>query len=383
VTDGPQPDKQRRMKIVFHDDSGLDYTPQTPFDRPLGGAETTAAYLSAALAARGHEVALINRASELGRVRGVELLGWQAARQSVINRYDVMISLTRPLGAEFRRNGVRIPMISWQHQAATTQRTRPFAEADEKRAWNAMVFVSEHQRANFARLHGLDGHVLRNAASPAAITQALPDQGFLERGDDPVLIYASGPGHGLDLLLLTFPLIRERLPGVRLRICSDQGIYQQTGEDDPYTAYYALARALPGVEFTGAVSQSKLSGHYAAADILAYPTNFIETSCIVAIEAAACGCLFVGTDLGALPETLAGFGVHMPYQNNRPLLTRGYADLLVEAVQAARADPGAYHRLRAAQVAHFRATHTWEQRAAEWEAWLEQGLAKGFGVRGG
>lgn len=95
------------MKIVFHDDSPLDYSPQTPFDRPLGGAETTAAYLSAALAARGHEVALINRAPAGAPVRGVEMLGPHAARQSIINRYDVMISLTRPLGAEFRKNGVR------------------------------------------------------------------------------------------------------------------------------------------------------------------------------------------------------------------------------------------------------------------------------------
>jgi glycosyltransferase involved in cell wall biosynthesis len=369
------------MRIVFHDDSGLDYTPQTPLDQPLGGAETTVAYLSAALAARGHDVALINKSSELGRVRGVDVLGPQAARQSIINRYDVLVSLTRPLGAEFRRNGVRIPMISWQHQAATTVRAQPFANPEEQQAWSGVVFVSEHQRRNFAERQGLDGHVIRNAASPAVLGAPISSSCFLDRNEDPVLIYASGPGHGLDLLLISFPLIREQLPGVRLRICSDEGIYQKRGRDDPYSAYYALARALPGVEFLGAVSQSELGSCYTEADILAYPTNFIETSCIVAIEAAACGCRFVGTDLGALPETLMGFGDFLPYQNSRPDLTRDFAALMTQMVSRARADPAAYKTQRAEQVARFRSTHTWDGRAVEWESWLQACLRSGFPKR--
>jgi glycosyltransferase involved in cell wall biosynthesis len=198
----------------------------------------------------------------------------------------------------------------------------------------------------------------------------LAPQSFAERGSEPVLIYASAPGRGLDLLLLSFPAMREALPGVTLRICSDQGIYQAAGADDPYNAYYAVARALDGVEFIGSLSQASLGAAFAAADILAYPTNFIETSCIVAMEAAVAGCLVMGTDIGALSETMNGYGVFTPFLSERATVVRDFSKLLIATVAAAKADPTAFGARRAEQAAWFRETHTWEKRAQEWEAYL-------------
>ena len=253
-----------------------------------------------------------------------------------------------------------------------------FAAPDEQAAWSDFVFVSDRQRQSFRTRFGIDGAVLRNAASPGVLDTPLSPACFLDRGEDPVLIYASGPTHGLDLLLIAFASIRERLPGARLLICADNRLYQKNGASDPSATLYALARALPGVELVGSLSQTALGAQFARADILAYPTNFVETSCIAAIEAASAGCLFAGTDYGALRETLAGFGVFIPISGARRQLEQAFADLVITTVEDARANPETFKRRRLEQAAMFRATHSWERRAAEWEAWLEQRLGAKF-----
>lgn len=364
------------MRILFHDDGHLNYTPQTPYVRPLGGTETAVSYLSAALAARGHEVALINKSTERGRVRGVEMLGAQAARQSIINTYDVIVSVTYPNGASLRESGVKIPTVLWQHKTANASTMTAFADPRERSAWSSFVFVSNHQREAFRSQIGMNGEVLKNAASPAVLATPVTETTFVDRGEDPILLYASAPGRGLDLLLMSFSLVKEHLPGLRLRLCTDQGLYQRDSEDDEYVAFYALARAIGGVEFIGALSQVSLASAYAQADILAYPTNFTETSSIVAIEAACAGCMLVMTDLGALPETAMGFGALLPFINSRPKIAKQFAGLLLKQIELVRRDPDRFRQHRLAQVEAFRATHSWPNRAAEWEQSLVRLLSR-------
>lgn len=358
------------MRIAFFDNGPLHYTPATPYEQPLGGTESAAAYLSAAMAGRGHRVALINRTVSVAPVHGVEIPGPGSVNRPFLSGFDVVVALSRSTGRQLRQRGFTGKLVCWQHRSAQFGGIESLAAPDERSAWDGLVFVSDQQRREFAKRFGLDGTVIRNAASPGALAGAVSPETFVQRGADPVLIYASAPGRGLDLLLLSFPAIREALPGATLRICSDQGIYQGAGEDDPYSAYYAVARALAGVEFVGSLSQSSLGAAFAAADILAYPTNFIETSCIVAMEAAVCGCLVMGTDLGALTETMAGYGVFTPFLAERAAVVGAFARLMVETVQDARAEPDAYRQRRAEQAAYFRATHTWEKRAEEWETYL-------------
>jgi glycosyltransferase involved in cell wall biosynthesis len=358
------------LRIAFFDNGPLSYTPITPHQEPLGGTESAASYLSAALVQRGHEVVLINRTTARDPILGVEVPGPSAVNKAFLNGCDAVIPLSRSTGRQLRQRGYDGRLVCWQHRSSTFGGIESLAAPDERSAWDGFVFVSDRQRQDFKERFDLDGVVIRNAASPGALAGGLAPQSFAERGSEPVLIYASAPGRGLDLLLLSFPAMREALPGVTLRICSDQGIYQAAGADDPYNAYYAVARALDGVEFIGSLSQASLGAAFAAADILAYPTNFIETSCIVAMEAAVAGCLVMGTDIGALSETMNGYGVFTPFLSERATVVRDFSKLLIATVAAAKADPTAFGARRAEQAAWFRETHTWEKRAQEWEAYL-------------
>lgn len=364
------------MKIAFLDDRRLDYTPDTPLTKPLGGTQSAAVYLAQALARRGHSVTLINETSSPGEYGGVHLPGRNAARKKTLNEFDAVIVLTDTLGAMFRQGGVTAPLVCWQHMSHIAAEVAQFKTEAERTAWTGVVYVSDHQRDMFEKKFGLNGQVIRNAASPASLAIPLGPDCFLDRNEDPTLIYASAPGRGLDMALMAFAVVREHLPKARLRVCSGMGIYQMAPQDDPYFALYALARAVPGVDLIGTVGQAELAREFSRADILAFPTNFLETSCIVAMEAAVAGCLYVGNDYGPLRETMAGYGLFMPSIDSRPATAGGVGKLIVDAVRQARADPAPFKARRVQQAQWFSQTHTWDQRAQAWESYLTGLLEK-------
>lgn len=358
------------MKIAFLDSTAQKYNAETPYGSALGGTQSAACYLAASLAARGHEVSLVGASREVGRWRGVESPGAAGATREALNRHDVLVVLTHPMGRKLAA-GASPPRVLWQHNDVGAQTLKPLADPAERAAWDGVAFVSDYQRRRFVSQYGLDGKVLRNAVSPSVLAQAPLSQTFLDRGDGPELVYASAPGRGLDLLLIAFPSIRAAIPNARLRIFSDFGLYQQHGEKDHYRAFYELARALDGVEHVGSVSQAKLAEGLRRADILAYPTNFVETSCIVLMDAGASGALPVVSDFGALPETAAGFGVLAALKTMRSEFIGAFAEATVEAIRRATADPAAFARRREQQIEAFRRGNSWDDRAAEWESWLE------------
>ena len=62
------------MRLCFIDLMPWDYDADTPYERPLGGMQSAACHLAAALAAAGHEVALATHTTRPARRRGVDCL---------------------------------------------------------------------------------------------------------------------------------------------------------------------------------------------------------------------------------------------------------------------------------------------------------------------
>jgi glycosyltransferase involved in cell wall biosynthesis len=364
------------MKIAFFDPIGWDYTPLTPFERPLGGSQSAAVYLARELAARGHAVTLFNGTSRPGVYLGVDCPGLAGGVTSDrLNGFDAVAVQNSASGQRLRAAGVTAPLVLWSQHAADQPAVQPLGHAEERGAWDAFFLVSQWQAESYAATFGIPTEriaILRNAAAPAFRTLERGSQPFFRTGAPPVLAYTSTPFRGLAILLTAFPAIRAAVPGCRLRVYSSMGVYQVPEASDDYRVLYELARALPGSEYLGSLAQTALAEALAEADILAYPNVFAETSCISVMEAMAAGCLVVSSKLGALPETTAGFGFLMDPSNELVRMARDFATLLVAVIHRAREEPDQFEDRLRRQRSHARAAYDWATRAEEWEQALQR-----------
>ena len=347
------------MRIAFIDAINWDYTPLTPFERPLGGSQSAAVYLSRELSARGHAVTLFNNTSNPGVHAGIEcpgMIGGITADR--LNRFDVVVVLNSATGQHFRAAGVSVPLVLWSQHAPDQAAVKALAGPEERVAWDGFFLVSQWQADAYPAAFGIPPEritVLRNAVAPVFQTLERRNPPFFRTGAPPVLAYTSTPFRGLVILLTAFPAIRAAVPGSRLRVYSSMGVYQVPDASDNYRILYDLARVLPGSEYPGSLPQTTLAQALAETDILAYPNVFPETSCIAAMEAMAAGCLVVSSNLGALPETTAGFGILMDVSSDWVGMAREFANLVVAVVHKARETPDQFEDGIRRQQAHARA----------------------------
>lgn len=368
------------MTVVFVDFIDWDYDPETPLYRPLGGTQSAVCYLASALAARGERVGLVNRYGREQTVDGVAclpmtltesgfevgpwgraLLGAPGARVVVCG--FPLAQVVRPhLGAGAR-------LFLWTQHAADQPVMRPLVDPSVRDAWDGFLFVSEWQRRGYEAELGIPrdrARILHNAAGPAFAALAASEDRRLDAPRGPVLAYTSTPYRGLEVLLDVFPEIRAVRPDVVLKVYSSMAVYNVADAADAFEPLYERARRQPGVEHHGSVSQPALAVALAGTAVLAYPSTFAETSCISVIEALAAGCAVVTSDLGALPETTAGYATLVPAATLRERFATEVLEALASAADPA---PEAVAARRARRLAA--ASATWQARAGALSALLD------------
>ncbi len=361
------------MKICFMDPIDWDYTVETPYQRPMGGSQSGLCYLAAELAKRGHEVSFANKTSTPGIYRGVDCLGpTKGFAGDFLKSQDVVVALNCCIGQSLRNSlGNGGPkLILWNQHAADQKAMSFLARQAERETWDAFALVSDWQSGEFVKAFGLQPSrigVMRNAISPVFESLTLPKPWFMS-GQAPVFAYTSTPFRGLDVLLLAWPSIRKSIPGATLKIYSSMKVYN--AQEEAHEVLYALARDLKGVEHVGSIPQPELAKALSRASILSYPNTFAETSCIAVMEAMAAGCLIVTSELGALPETTAGFGILMKPGSVPMDHAHAYAQAMRQVLDKVKREPEGLAEHLARQVAYVRSACIWAKRAEEWEGWL-------------
>lgn len=361
------------MRIIFVHRTIVDYTVETPYQRAIGGTEAGVSYLSAELARLGHAVVLLANPSSPGRYRGVECLNHKTAlTKDFLNGADAVVVVNEACGRGLRDFGVTRPMVLWTGHTDDQPSIEPLEFSRERKAWSGFAFVSQWQLDEYCDTFWLPrekARVMRNAISPA-FTERVPIEPWFRNSRAPVLAYTSAPYRGLDVLLAGFPSIRAAIPGTKLCVFSGLSTTRGGPEDNQYRELHARCLATEGVAYVGPVSQPELAVALTEVAALAYPSTYAETSCISAMEAMAMGATVLTTALGALPETLAGFGRMTMPREDPQILAREFAAMAICAFNDILHSPDEVSSRRDAQIAYVRRHYTWPPRALEWQSWL-------------
>ena len=380
------------VKIIFFDPVNWDYKVESVYQLPLGGTQSAVCYLAENLARNRHEVVLINRNQSPGISRGVRCISLSSdeiARPDPVlfSDSDILIAVNAPLAGLKVRPILRaqVPSILWVQHAANQPAVADLQDPEVRDSYDAIAFVSEWQRQQFLQNFELDPkqtYVFQNAIAPAFEHLFSKEAPILsQKAYPPVLAYTSAPFRGLDLLLEALPKIRHSLPGTRLKVFSSMKVYQMQAKEDEelFGELYRQCREKNGIEYVGSLPQEELANELRSASILAYPNTFAETFCIAAIEAMASGCWVVTSQLGALPETTAGFARLIPVGNpdtflptSRDRYLQQFVEETVKILQVLSEPTNAVKEFLREQVDYVNQVHSWSKRAREWERWLQE-----------
>lgn len=290
----------------------MPFGPNTPRVRSLGGSETAALELSQALGERGHEVHLFCNLPQRGQPdymadgtadpdTGVvfhDLSGYGRYVNSV--EHDLTIGLRDPqFMAMFCKSKKK---VLWAHDIFTK---RGMQRMLDQMGWtfDEIWAVSEWHRQ---QIHEATGYPLDHIVALRNGVVRYDDVETIDRSAKH-LIYAARPERGLDNLIRPGGVM-DNLPDYTLTVA----MYEHFPEHmrGYYEQIFRRMKEMPNVEFVGGKSNHELRQMIADSAAYIYPTQFEETSCILARECIEQATPFLTTRVGALPETLGDSGLY-------------------------------------------------------------------------
>ncbi len=303
-------------------------TPQ-PFDENggggmLGGSEEAVVYLSRALAQVGRNVRVYGVLPP-HRIPGPDKYGvdWQEAAAFDIDREHGTLVLWRSPGVLLRlmqeagKRGGPLPGVVqaylWLHDSGLG--IDPRLAGTVSHGADAVVLSEFHER--MVRRAGYTGNcirltngIVREDFAPFVSKRKF---GFGEGGREKnSVVYSSCPSRGLVQLLTMWPAVKAAVPDAKLDIYYDWSMLEamQPEKYDEVSKLYESVRHLD-VKHHGGVGHATLHDALRRANVWAY-SHFespeVETSCISAMKALACGATVLTVPNGALPETVGTAG---------------------------------------------------------------------------
>lgn len=346
---------------------GMPFDGSTPGKTGLGGSESAGLYLARALVARGNEVMMFCNCEAAGRFDGVDYLpAGMFPHFSRTTPHDVTVvqrttePLTRQLASKLS--------VLWVHDLAMARtRTEMFGAC-----WNIdlVATVSAFHTQQWRDALDLPESLFltsRNGVDLDLVKREIAEAGPRDRKS---LLFCARPERGLDVLLdKVMPRILEAEPEATLHLAG----YENTVEH--MAAFYEqinlrIGALGPRAQWHGSLAKGDLYRLMARCGVYAYPTpgavlpSFREVSCILGMEAQACGLPIVTSALGALPETI-GFGAGALIDGTPA--DEGYVERFVAACLAYMRHDEAHDLASLAGRRHAEYALSWDGVAEQWE----------------
>lgn len=312
------------MDFVIHA-SGMPFNGETVKHKALGGSESAAYYLARGLAVRGHRVKVFT--SEPGDTvteDGVQYiwhgplherapLGDRFAHYAGNTPHDVLIIQRHPLA--FHRDYASKINI-WQLHDIALYRSAKTAHGGLARL-HMVTTVSDWHKEQVHSVYGINHDIIKTVpngvdarlyADARRLTdgQMSREAKFVKACPTLAALYQSRPERGLEHLLRPGGIMDRLRDKLHLFVCGyDNTVPEMRGY---YGQLEAWANALPNVSMLGHLTKATLAEVQTHCDLLLYPTEFEEVSCITAMEAMHAHLPILSSKCGALPETCKDSG---------------------------------------------------------------------------
>lgn len=262
--------------------------------------------------------------------------------------------------------------IVWLHPHHMEEGIERLLDKEFQKHFKAYVFVSNWQYERFGERLQLPMEkcfVIKNATQPFPVHKK--PEGKLQ------LMFHSNPIRGLDILLESIKLIPEE--DFELHIFHELDPDERKKQFQQGLQTYEYAHVNPQEEqflryclnLTNEdkrvvrhtrTNNSKIREQLMNTHIFAYPTYFMETSCICMIEALCAGCSVLSSNLAALPETGLGFARHYGFIPDRQKHIERFTRELKRTITEYRNSEFDSTR----QVEICNKYYSWETRTQDW-----------------
>lgn len=227
-----------------------------------------------------------------------------------------------------------------------------------------LVFVSNWQMQAYVARYNIPWYkcvVVENAIDPIVDTNKPTDK--------VKLIYHTTPHRGLELLVPVFEQLANKHDNIELDVFSSFKIYGWEQRDAEYQELFERCKTHPKINYHGTVSNEEVKAAVGKAHIFAYPSIWLETSCISLMEAMSAGCVCVHPNYGALFETAGGMTMMYQWNQDKRDHARMFYSYLDYAITNINSE--AVKCSVAAQQAYANTRFNWASRVHEWNTLLE------------
>ena len=274
---------------------------------------------------------------------------------SILNNFQIIPSRLRKLEAGKKH-------IYWVHDLATDPEVKHLEKGGWKK-FDKIVFVSHWQQQQYHDILGVPfsaGTVIKNAIEPIE-THDKP-------GDVIRLVYFSTPHRGLDILVQVFQELSKKYDNIELDVISSFELYGWKERDKPFELLINYCKKHPKINYYGSMPNDQLREHLKKCHIFAYPSTWVETSCLCLIEAMSAGLTCVHSSLGALPETSMHLTMQYDYHEDKEKHAQIFYSNLKNAIDMYRSKNVQsvienVNRLKMVSDSVF----NWDARSKEWE----------------
>ena len=229
--------------------------------------------------------------------------------------------------------------------------------------FHRIVFVSNWQMQMYMNHYSIPWSkciVIQNAIMP------------IEEHEKPTdkinLIYYSTPHRGLNILVPVFERLAQEHDNIELNVYSSFSLYGWVQRDEPYKEIFDRCKDHPKINYHGAVDNEIIREALKQSHILAYPSIWPETSCLVLMEAMSAGLINVHPNFAALPETAANWSMMYQWHEDQSHHAGIFYQNLKSSIENFW-DEGIQSRL-ASQRSYANVFYNWNIRVQQWDAFI-------------